>query len=108
MSIFNFVIDEVHDVTSRIVSEVNKVQELRDSVESAVNGMVGNTWTGAGANAFHSEVATRLLPEIAALIESIGGFQTNLTKAQDRVVQGDDEACKAIDHLTDLYQQINI
>ncbi len=108
MSIFNFVMDEVQDVVTRIVNEVAKVQEIQDGIQSGVNAMVGDTWKGEGANAFREEVMTRLIPEIAALIASIGGYQLNIDKARDRIVDGDSTAAKAIGNLVSVFETINI
>lgn len=108
MSVFNFVLNEVEDVVSRLVNEVSRIETERDALGNVVEQVVGVDWTGEGAQAFYNEVATRLVPEIAALLASIAGFQLNISKAQDRVIQGDQDANKSFQSLCDQYEQINI
>lgn len=108
MSVFNFILDEVQDVVSRVINEVSRIESERDMLGNLVDQVIGVEWTGEGAQAFYNEVGTRVVPEIAALVASIGGYQLNITKAEDRIMQGDQEAVQSFQNLAGLYEQINI
>ena len=108
MPVFNFILDEVQDAVSRIVNEVSRIENERDALGVMVDQVIGAEWTGEGAQAFYNEVGSRLIPEIAALVASIGGYQLNITKAEDRIVQGDQEAAQSFQNLAGIYEQINI
>lgn len=108
MSIFNYVLDEVQDVVREIVSKSEEVQQVMETIENGVNPLEGGLWTGGGADAFYDEVRTRLIPEITALLASIGGFQTSIVRSEDRVIQADNEVTRVVDDLRGLYEEINI
>jgi len=108
MAIFNYVMGEVEDVVREIVSKSEEVQQVMDTIENGVNPLEGGLWTGGGADAFYEEVRTRLIPEITALIASIGGFQTSIIRSEERIVQADNEVTRVVDDLRNAYEDINI
>ena len=108
MAIFNYIMGEVEDVVREIVSKSEEVQQVMDTIENGVNPLEGGLWTGGGADAFYEEVRTRLIPEITALIASIGGFQTSIIRSEERIVQADNEVTRVVDDLRNAYEDINI
>ncbi|MBN1285486.1 MAG: hypothetical protein JXB47_08810 [Anaerolineae bacterium] len=106
-SIFSCVMDQVMEVLGQVTEQANQAQEVSDSINSGVSSLIGGgMWAGQSAEAFNEEIMTRLLPEIAALIASIGGFSGNISSALDVIQQGDSEASGAANALGDVFESI--
>ena len=106
MSIFSCVFGEVQDVISQVTQQANMVEDLMGNIRGGMQPIVGGAWTGQGAQAFIEEVETRLIPEIMALIASIGGFGGGIGQAMDIVHQADNDATNVVNGLTDVFDSI--
>jgi len=106
MAVFQYVVNEVEDVVSTLVQQSNVCEEASSNVRNQAEGLVGGVWTGADANAFLQEVLTRFLPEVADLVASIGGFQTNIAGAVQIFTQMDDEVIGKANQLYEQFTQV--
>lgn len=106
MSLFSCVMGEVQDVVGQVVQQANLVEEVAGGIRSGLGPITGGAWTGAGARAFVEEVQTRLIPEIMALIASIGGFGFNITGALNIVQQADNDVFGVVGQVTDIFDSI--
>ena len=106
MSVFSCVMNEVQDVVSQITQQANQVEEVAGGIRSGMQPIMGGGWTGQGARAFIEEVNSRLIPEIMALIASIGGFGGSITQAMDMVGQGDSDVFGIVGNLGDVFDSI--
>ncbi len=106
MSIFSCVMGEVQDIVSQVVSQANIVDDMMGGIRGGMQPIVGGAWTGQGAEAFIDEVQSRLIPEITALISSIGGFGGGITSAMDVISQADSDAHNVANNLADVFGSI--
>ncbi len=106
MSIFSCVFGEVQDVVSQVTQQANMIEDLMGNIRGGMQPITGGAWTGQGAQAFIEEVETRLIPEIMALIASIGGFGGGITQAMDTVQQADNDAANVVNNLVDVFDSI--
>jgi hypothetical protein len=106
MSLFSCVMGDVQDVVGQVVQQANMVEEVAGQIRGGLGPITGGAWTGAGARAFTEEVQTRLIPEIMALIASIGGFGFNITGAMNIVQQADNDVFGIVGQVTDIFDSI--
>ena len=106
MSIFSCVFGEVEDVVSQVTQQANTIEDLMGNIRGGMQPIAGGAWTGQGAQAFIEEVETRLIPEIMALIASIGGFGGGIGQAMDIVRQADSDATNVVNGLSDVFDSI--
>jgi uncharacterized protein YukE len=106
MSIFSCVIGEVQDVVQQVVQQANQVEETVGAIRSGMGPIQGGAWIGQGANAFIEEVMTRLIPELMALIASIGGFGGGITSAMNLVEQADNDVFSVVGNVVDVFDSI--
>jgi uncharacterized protein YukE len=106
MSIFSCVIGQVEDVVSQVTQQANLVEDVVGQVRSGMGPIEGGGWTGEGANAFIEEVQTRLMPELMALIASIGGFGGGITSALGIVQQADNDVFGIVGNVVDVFDSI--
>ena len=106
MSIFSCVIGEVEDVIQQVTQQANQVEEVVGGLRSGMGPVEGGGWTGEGANAFISEVQTRVIPEIAALIASIAGFGGGIGSAMGIIQQADNDVFGVVGNVVDVFDSI--
>lgn len=106
MSIFSCVMNEVQDVVGQITQQANLVEEVAGGIRNGMNPIMGGAWTGQGAQAFIEEVQSRLIPEITALIASIGGFGGNIMGAMDIIQQADNDVLGVAGQIADVFDSI--
>ena len=107
MSLFSCVMGDVQDVVGQVVQQANMVEEVAGQIRGGLGPITtGGAWTGAGARAFTEEVQTRLIPQITALIASIGGFGFNITGAMNIVQQADNDVLGVVGQVTDIFDSI--
>jgi hypothetical protein len=97
---------DVQDVVGQVMQQANLVEEVAGGIRGGMGPITGGAWTGAGSRAFIEEVQTRLIPEIMALIASIGGFGFNITGALDIVQQADNDVFGVVGQVTDIFDSI--
>jgi uncharacterized protein YukE len=106
MSIFSCVMGDVEDVVNQVVQQANMVDDVAGRIRSGMGPITGGAWTGQGADAFVNEVQTRLLPQIMALIASIGGFGGGITSAMDLISQADNDVFGVVGNIGDVFDSI--
>ena len=106
MSIFSCVMDEVQDVVSQVVKQSQLVEDVSNAIRGGMQPITGGAWVGQGAQAFIDEVQSRLLPEVAALIASIGGFGGNINQAMDLVGEADDQVFGVVNNIAETFDSI--
>jgi uncharacterized protein YukE len=97
---------DVQDVVSQIVSQSNAVDDVMGGIRGGMQPIVGGAWTGQGAEAFIDEVQSRLIPDIMALISSIGGFGGGINTAMGIVSQADSDSNSVVNTLMDTFGSI--
>ena len=106
MSIFSCVMDDVQDVVNQVTQQANQVEDVSGRIRGGMNPITGGAWTGQGADAFINEVQTRLLPQIMALIASIGGFGGGISSAMDIIGQSDNDVFGVVGNISDVFDSI--
>jgi len=106
MSIFSCVMNDVQDVVSQVAQQSQQVEDVAGVIRTGMQPIAGGGWVGLGAQAFIDEVQSRLLPEIAALIASIGGFGGGITQALDIIGQGDNDVFGIVNSVSDIFDSI--
>lgn len=106
MSMFSCVLDEVQDVVGQVVQQSQQVEDVTGVIRGGMQPIAGGAWIGQGAQAFIDEVNSRLLPEIAALIASIGGFGGNINQAMDIVNQADNDVFGVTNTIGEIFDSI--
>jgi len=96
----------VDSVAGQIFQQTGLVEDVLGQFRSFITPVSDGAWTGDGADAFLEEVQSRLIPEVMALIASIGGFSVNLNFATDTINQADDKAQSVVDNLGDVFDRI--
>lgn len=96
----------VDGIAGQILQQTGIVEDLMGNMRNMLQPVLNGAWTGNGADSFVEEVQSRLLPEIAALIASIGGFSINLNFATETIDQADDKAQSVVDGLGDIFDRI--
>jgi uncharacterized protein YukE len=106
MSIFSCVLDDVQDVVNQVTQQASMVEDVAGRIRGGMGPITGGAWTGQGADAFIQEVQTRLLPQIMALIASIGGFGGGITSAMDLISQADNDVFGVVGSVGDIFDSI--
>lgn len=106
MSVFSCVMNEVQDVVNQVTQNAQQVEDVVGRIRGGMQPIQGGAWTGQGAQAFIEEVQSRLIPEIMALIASIGGFGGGITQALDIVGQGDNDVFGVVSSVADVFDSI--
>ena len=106
MSIFSCVMDDVQGVVNQVTQQANMVEGVAGQIRGGMNPITGGAWTGQGADAFIEEVQSRLLPQIMALIASIGGFGGGITSAMDMIGQADNDVFGVVGNISDVFDSI--
>jgi uncharacterized protein YukE len=106
MSIFSCVMGDVQDVVNQVTQQANMVDDVAGRIRSGMGPITGGAWTGQGADAFVNEVQTRLLPQIMALIASIGGFGGGITSAMGMISQADNDVFGVVGNIGDVFDSI--
>ncbi len=106
MSIFSCVLGEVQDVIQQVTQQANQVEEVVGRIRSGMGPVEGGGWVGEGADAFISEVQTRLIPEMMALIASVMGFGGGIGSALGLIQQADNDVFGVVGNVADVFDSI--
>jgi WXG100 family type VII secretion target len=105
MSIFQFLRDEVGNVSSTVSQQQQGASQILDTLKAVVP-TVKEAWIGGDFEAFESDVLTILVPAMTELILAIAGINVNLTSATGVVDQADQKCQGMANQLGDLFGQI--
>jgi len=105
-AVLKFARSVVDGIAGQILQQTGILEDVAGQFRSMLQPVMNGAWTGDGAEAFISEVQSRLIPEIMALIASIGGFSASLNFSTDIIDQTDDKALNVVDQLGDVFDRI--
>ncbi len=112
---FSFISDAVDSVVSQITSFVGQIEnDIASPFNMMIQQVMGGVWKGRGADAFVNEMQTVLLPEVAALISSLGGmsmggggsFTDIINQAIGLVDEVDNWVSSAVGAVSDVFDSI--
>ncbi|GEM_PF-1407984 len=108
MGFFQFLPDEFQSELVGVVSkQIGDIETGRDGISSMAEGLFGVEWNGADADAFYeNEVIGRFIPEVAALVQAIGGFMGGLNFGVDLFDSVDSEVMRTASDLADEFDSI--
>lgn len=105
-AVLKFARSIVDQVAGQILQQTGIVEDVSNQFRSLIQPIMDGAWTGQGADAFVDEVQSRLIPEIMALIASIGGFSVNLNFATDTIDQADAKSNNLVENLGDIFDRV--
>lgn len=97
----SIIFNEVQEVMGTVNKQVESAQNMSNMLKNTMGPITGGSWTGQGAEAFTNEIMTKYLPEVMALIASIGGFGGNIGGALDIFDQADGSAASMVSGVVD-------
>jgi hypothetical protein len=95
----------VQEVIQRITSQMQVLQDVQGQFGNFASSIT-EAWVGEDAEAFASEIQSRLIPEIVALIAAIAGVPTGINNAMDIIDQADSKGRAMINDLTGVFDGI--
>jgi hypothetical protein len=95
----------VQEVIQRIMSQMQVMQDLQSQFGNFASSIT-EAWVGEDAEAFASEIQSRLVPEIVALIAAIGGMPPGINNAMDIIDQADSKGRAMINDLAGVFDGI--
>lgn len=102
---FSFIQAAVNQVLGTITEQINFTEEILSQIRGFVPGLE-SAWQGDDANAFIQEINSRLIPEVMASVDSIGGMQVGITRASEIVVAADQKARGYVTEIEGVFDKI--
>lgn len=102
---FRFVQAVVGQVMKTVMDQVNFTDEMLSQIRGFIPG-IGSAWQGDDADAFVSEIGSRLVPQVAATIASIGGMHAGISRAVEVVLSADQKARSYVSNLEGIFDKI--
>lgn len=97
----------VQNVMSQVTQQVNIVEnEVKATLRSYVQEVVGGVWTGKGADAFVATLQEEAVPMSDTLMDEITQINTNITTALDIMDQAEAAVQNMVNSLEDTFSAI--
>jgi len=97
----------VETVINQVTQQVNIVgDQVNDPIEGYLNQIMSGVWVGDDADAFVNEVRSRVLPEIAEILQVVGNINLNINSAAEIVEQADQQVEALVDDLSNTLSQV--
>lgn len=110
MSILQCIVGEVADAVNRIRQLAEQVElEIQGPLTDGVERLRGERlWIGRGADAFYEEFDTRVKQEVMAIIAAFLGLNLNVERAENVIINADQDVAAKANSLREIYEQIHI
>ncbi|NIM94890.1 MAG: hypothetical protein GTO18_14410 [Anaerolineales bacterium] len=102
---FRLVRAAVAQVMGTIMQQVNLIEEILSEV-SGYGSVLEGSWIGDDADAFVSEINSRLIPQVRGAIASVGGMHVGIARAVEVIIAADRKARGMVRDLEDVFDGI--
>lgn len=108
MGFFQFLPDSFQsEFISVVQKQIAEIESGRTGISNLAESIFGVEWNGADADTFYqNEILLRFLPEVAQLIEAIGGFMGGMNFATDLFNSVDSEVMGTANEIGDLFDSV--
>ena len=79
-------------IAGRFQAEADRIQEMQEMTQSAINPLQDGGWVGKGSNAFYQRMEGKVSPRVDRLISALAESNRVTMKIIDILKQAEDEA----------------
>lgn len=98
----------VESVVNQVTQQVNVIgNQVNDPVEAILREILSGIWEGDDADAFVEEVRTRVLSELAEILQIVNNINLNVTSAAQIIEQADQQVEAMIEDLGATLGQVS-